>query len=66
MNDGAAPRKGWWRAHELEINLGLALISLALLVVSIVLGNGVLAGLSFLLLVFFSIYTVYAYFRRDT
>lgn len=60
-----APPRSWWRAHELRINIILALASLFMLSVGVVLGNGLLAGLSLLLLIFFATYTVYAYVRRD-
>jgi hypothetical protein len=59
------PRWSWWRAHELRINLIALLFSLLLLVTSIALNLGPLAGLSFLLLIFFGTYTVYAYIRRN-
>jgi ABC-type nickel/cobalt efflux system permease component RcnA len=55
----------WWKANELRINLIAALICLVLLAVGILLNLGVMAGISFLLLIFFATYTVYAYVRRN-
>jgi hypothetical protein len=59
------PRWTWWKAHELRINLIALLFSVFLLLMSIALNIGVVAGLSFLLLIFFAVYTAYAYVRRN-
>jgi hypothetical protein len=53
----------WTRKHELQINLIGAGLCLLATMIGIILGLGTLTGLSFLLLIFFCIYSVYAYFR---
>jgi hypothetical protein len=65
MTDDAPSRFRWWRAHELRIFIILTLASLFMLSVGLVLNNGLIAGLSLLLLIFFATYTAYAYYRRD-
>ena len=65
MVEGEKPRWAWWRAHELRINLALVVVLLVLLIVGIVLNEGIIAGPSFLLLIFFLTYSLYAYLRRD-
>jgi hypothetical protein len=55
----------WLRAHELKINLILAVGALVFFVSGILLGQGLIAGPALILLIFFSIYSIYAYQRRD-
>jgi hypothetical protein len=55
----------WFRAHELRINLVLAAGALVFFVVGILSNQGLFAGPALLLLIFFSIYSVYAYERQD-
>jgi hypothetical protein len=64
MNSRIRPAIDWVRKHELQINLTGAGLCLLAIVIGIVLGLGTLTGLSFLLLIFFCIYSVYAYFRQ--
>lgn len=64
MNSRIRPAIDWVRKHELQINLTGAGLCLLAIVIGIVLGLGTLTGLSFLLLIFFCIYSVYAYFQQ--
>ena len=63
---GDRPSRLWsWRAHELKAFIAFTAASLSTLVIGISLGNGPIAGLSLMLLIFFATYTAYAYYRRD-
>jgi hypothetical protein len=65
MTADASPRRRWWKTYELRVYLILTLAALFMLSVGVLLGNGLLAGLSLLLLIFLATYSVYAYLRRD-
>jgi predicted proteasome-type protease len=53
------------RKHEMRINLLLALASLFMVSVGLVLRSNITVGISLLLLVFFSTYTIYGFVRRE-
>lgn len=59
------PRPKWWKRYELPVNLALAVFFLAVLVTGILLDNGVVAGTGLILLIFFSVYSMYGYVRRN-
>ncbi|MBI0584687.1 MAG: hypothetical protein ISF22_10760 [Methanomassiliicoccus sp.] len=65
MTDDAPSRFPRLRKYELRINLALTIVFLILLAAGVLLNSGVIAGLSFLMVIFFATYTVYAYVRRD-
>ncbi|GEM_PF-7006537 len=65
MSADASPLRRWWKAYELRVYMILTLAALFMLSVGVLLGNGLVAGLSILLLIFLATYTVYAYLRRD-
>ncbi|OPY27356.1 MAG: hypothetical protein A4E31_01192 [Methanomassiliicoccales archaeon PtaU1.Bin030] len=53
------------RKHEMRINLLLALASLFMVSVGLVLRSNITVGISLLLLIFFSTYTIYGLVRRE-
>lgn len=53
------------RKHEVRINLLLALASLFMVSVGLVLRSNITVGISLLLLIFFSTYTIYGFVRRE-
>ena len=65
MTADASPRRQWWKAYELRVYMILTLAALFMVSVGVLLGNGLVTGLSLLLLIFLATYTAYAYFRRD-
>ena len=65
MDDKASTRFRTLRKYEMRINLILALASLFMISVGLVLRSGIMVGISLLLLVFFSIYTIYGFVRRE-
>lgn len=60
-----APKRPWWRRYELKFNLAMTAVSLVIFAAGIVTNTAVLAGPGLLLLIFFCVYSVYAYVRRD-
>ncbi len=65
MEEKRPGRFSSFRKYELRVNLVLALASLFALSAGMLLRSGAVVGISLLLLIFFSTYTVYAYVRRE-
>lgn len=55
----------WWKAHELRVNLIASLLLVFVLLLGIALNSGIIVGPSLILLIFFGIYSAYAYERRE-
>lgn len=53
------------RKHEMRINLILALASLFMISVGLMLRSNITVGISLILLIFFSTYTIYGFVRRE-
>jgi hypothetical protein len=67
MSDEAGPevkrkKKNW--LLEMRFNLVLAIVSLIVTVAGAVMGNGIIFGIGFFLLIFFCVYTIYGYVNK--
>lgn len=65
MDERPPTRFQWLRKNEMRINLLLALASLFMVSVGLVLRSNITVGISLLLLIFFSTYTIYGFVRRE-
>lgn len=65
MEASEGPKRPWWRRYELKFNLAGAVVALVIFMAGLLTNTALLAGPGLLLLIFFCVYSAYAYARRD-